>query len=78
MLDNPEPFRKAQRELDEVVGPSRLPGNEDRQNLPYFEALMAELMRKANVAPFALFHRNEEEAYIGGFRYVKLSKFFVF
>ena len=68
MLDNPEPFKKARIELDQVVGPSRLPNCDDRPNLPYFEALMAELMRRANVAPFALFHSNEEEGYISGFR----------
>ena len=68
MLNNPEPFKKAQIELDQVVGPSRLPNCDDRPNLPYFEALMAELMRRANVAPFALFHSNEEEGYISGFR----------
>ena len=30
MLDNPEPFKKAQIELDQVVGPSRLPNCDDR------------------------------------------------
>ena len=69
MLENPEPFKKAQVELNQVVGTSRLPEYSDRPNLPYFEALLAELMRKANVAPFAIFHINEEESYISGFRY---------
>ena len=69
ILDNPDPFKKAQNELDQVVGPSRLPSLDDRPNLPYFEALMAELMRRANVAPFAIFHENKEEAYISGYRY---------
>ena len=59
---------KARAEIDEVVGRSRLPTLEDRPNLPYFEALMAELTRRANVLPFAVFHSNEEDAHISGFR----------
>ena len=43
MLDNPEPFKKARIELDQVVGPSRLPNCDDRPNLPYFEALWQSL-----------------------------------
>lgn len=35
ILKNPEVLRKAQREVDEVVGPNRLPGFEDRDKLPY-------------------------------------------
>ena len=40
----------------------------DRPNLPYFEALMAELLRKADIAPFAIFHSCEEEGTIAGYR----------
>ena len=40
----------------------------DRPNLPYFEALMAELLRKADIAPFAIFHSCHEEGTIAGYR----------
>ena len=66
MLHDSRPFKKAQKELDGVVGRSRLPCLDDRPNLPYFEALMAELMRRANVAPFAVFHMTEKEGMIAG------------
>ena len=68
MLHFPGPFKKAQEELDRVVGRSRLPNWDDRLNLPYFEALMAEIMRRANVAPLAVFHTNEKEAQVAGYR----------
>ena len=68
MLNDPVPFQKAQKEIDEVVGRSRLPTWDDKPNLPYFEALLAELMRRANVAPFAVIHSNDEEGYISGFK----------
>ena len=56
MLHDPEPWKKARAELDEVVGRTRLPTLDDRPNLIYFEALISELMRRANVAPFAVLH----------------------
>ena len=64
MLHDPEPWKKARKELDEVVGRSRLPTLDDRPNLPYFEALISELMRRSNVAPFAVMHSNRVEARI--------------
>ncbi|GMT08710.1 hypothetical protein PFISCL1PPCAC_7 [Pristionchus fissidentatus] len=40
---------------------------ENRRNLPYLEALVAEVQRIANVAPFGLFHKNYEEATLDGY-----------
>ncbi|KAG1780024.1 cytochrome P450 [Suillus placidus] len=37
--------RKAQEEIDRVVGPDRLPTYEDRESLPYIEALICESLR---------------------------------
>ena len=68
MLHDPEPWKKARQELDTVVGRSRLPSLEDRTNLPYFEALMSELMRRSNVAPFAIFHSNHVAADLNQFK----------
>ena len=68
MLHDPEPWKKAQAELDEVVGRSRLPTLDDRPNLPYFEALISELMRRSNVAPFAVFHSNHQDAVINQYK----------
>ena len=45
MLKNPEAQRTAQLEIDRVVGVDRLPTFEDRENLPYIQALCEEILR---------------------------------
>ena len=47
----PEVQRRAQAELDVVVGRDRLPTFDDRPRLPYIEALCKELMRWQMVTP---------------------------
>lgn len=41
----PECMEKAQREIDEVVGSDRLPNFNDRDRLPYIEAIVQEVIR---------------------------------
>jgi len=53
MVLYPEVQRKAQVELDEVVGPDRLPTFDDRPSLPYIEATVRELLRWHIVTPLA-------------------------
>lgn len=45
MMLNPSIQRKAQEELDRVVGPHRLPVPEDEPDLPYLTAILREVMR---------------------------------
>ena len=45
MALHPNVARKAQEELDRVVGNERLPDFSDREKLPYISALMKELLR---------------------------------
>ena len=47
----PEAQRKAQAEIDAVVGPNRFPDFEDRPSLPYINALLKESARWNLVAP---------------------------
>jgi cytochrome P450 len=42
---HPEIQKKAQEELDRVVGHERLPGLKDCEDLPYIEAVCAECFR---------------------------------
>ena len=51
MTLHPEILKKAQEEIDQVVGPDRLPGFQDKDNLPYITALVKELLRWGTVAP---------------------------
>ena len=47
----PEVQKKAQAEIDAVVGPNRLPDFHDRPSLPYIDAAVKELTRWNLVAP---------------------------
>jgi cytochrome P450 len=47
----PQVQRRAQTELDAVIGRDRLPTFDDRPHLPYIEALCKELMRWHIVTP---------------------------
>lgn len=47
----PEAKKKAQAEIDKVVGTVRLPGFEDKDSLPYVEAFVREVFRWRPVAP---------------------------
>ena len=40
LLSNPDAIKKAQKELDEVVGSDRTPTLEDEPNLPYVRAIL--------------------------------------
>ena len=53
----PEAQRRAQEELDHVVGPDRLPDFSDRKRLPYLTALLKELLRWHVVTPISVPHR---------------------
>ena len=57
MVLNPRVQRKAQMELDRVVGRDRLPTFADEPSLPYVNAVLKELLRWHTVAPIALPHR---------------------
>ena len=45
MVVHPECMRKAQEELDRVVGSDRLPEYSDRASLPYIEGILQETLR---------------------------------
>jgi len=47
----PEVQKKAQMEIDTVIGNSRLPDFADRNSLPYTNAIVKEAMRWQPVAP---------------------------
>lgn len=49
-------IEKVQREIDAVVGRSRLPSLTDKGTLPYTEATIMEVQRMAVVVPLAIPH----------------------
>lgn len=51
MILHPEVMKKAQKEIDEVIGNDRLPTFADLDNLPYIDALRKEVHRWHAVGP---------------------------
>ena len=56
MVSYPEVQRKAQEELDRVIGPHRLPEFGDRESLPYIGLVCKELYRWRPVVPLGIAH----------------------
>lgn len=64
----PEVQKKAQEELDRVVGPDRLPAFADRPSLPYIDAIVKESNRWHSVTPMGVPHiAAEDDVYNGMF-----------
>jgi cytochrome P450 len=63
----PHVQRRAQAELDVVIGRDRLPTFDDRPRLPYIEALCKELMRWQMVTPIGLPHSSSKDDVYRGF-----------
>ncbi|KAJ6590626.1 cytochrome P450 [Mycena vulgaris] len=67
MVLHPEIQDKAQAEIDAVVGDKRLPNFDDRESLPYIDALYRELMRFHGPAPLGVPHSSSEDDVYNGF-----------
>ena len=63
----PEVQKNAQEEIDRVVGNDRLPTAKDRDNLPYLEATLKEVLRWHPVAPMGLPHTSTEDDLFEGY-----------
>ena len=63
----PEVQRRAQEEIDRVVGTDRLPGFEDRDNLPYVDAVVKEVLRWHPIGPMGLPHTSTEDGFYEGY-----------
>jgi cytochrome P450 len=50
----PEVQRKAQAEIDRVIGSSRLPDYSDQDELPYVDAVLKEVLRWHPVTPLGM------------------------
>jgi cytochrome P450 len=67
MVLYPEAQRKAQEEIDRVIGTDRLPLMRDRPRLPYVEALFKEVLRWHPIAPLGVPHRLTKEDIWNGY-----------
>ena len=66
MITHPAIQRKAQQEIDQVVGRDRLPKVTDKSNLPFTEAVTLEIQRIQTVIPLSVPHRAARDTYVEG------------
>ena len=62
---------KLHKELDEVIGPKRLPSLKDKHNLPYLEATIAEALRLRPAAPLGVPHKALVDTTLNGYNIPK-------
>lgn len=67
MILHPEVLKKAQAEIDAVVGPNRLPTFDDRPLLPYIEAVQKEVLRWRPIAPMGIPHSSIQDDIVNGY-----------
>jgi len=66
MIAHPDYQRRAQAELDAVVGRSRVPTFSDISGLPYIQAMVKEVLRWRPPLPFSLPHSTTEDDWYDG------------
>ena len=66
MIAFPEVQRKAQAEMDAIVGRDRLPTFADAPRLPYVQAIIKEILRYRPSLPFLIPHAATEEDWYEG------------
>ncbi|KAJ5677051.1 cytochrome P450 [Penicillium maclennaniae] len=66
MLFYPDELKKAQEEIDRVVGPDRLPQWDDEKALPYLRAMIKETLRWRPVNKYGMYHSSTEDDWYEG------------
>ncbi|TDL17085.1 cytochrome P450 [Rickenella mellea] len=67
MLHHPHIMKKAQEEIDRVIGDKRMPAFADEDQLPYLAALMKESLRWIPIAPSGVPHAVTKDDYFNGY-----------
>ncbi|KAG5836623.1 hypothetical protein ANANG_G00230340 [Anguilla anguilla] len=67
MLKYPHVQERIQKEIDEVVGSSRSPSVQDRQNMPYTDAVIHEVQRSMDLAPTSVPHKTMRDTEFKGY-----------
>ena len=67
MVTNPEAMKKAQEELDRVVGRGELPDFSHKDSLPYIDALVKEVLRWSPPVPLSGLKRATQDGVYRGY-----------
>lgn len=77
LLNHSDVLLKAQKEIDEYIGPDRLIDEADLAQLPYLRSIINETLRMYPPAPLLVPHESSEECLVGGFRIPRGTMLFV-
>jgi len=77
LIRNPERLKRAQAELEEVVGFNRMVEESDTDRLPYLRAVVKEVFRLHPAVPLLIPHRADNRCEIAGFVIPKHSRVLV-
>ncbi|KAH0938954.1 hypothetical protein HID58_006415 [Brassica napus] len=77
LISNPKLMKRAQQELDEVVGKEHIVEESHITRLPYILAIMKETLRLHPTIPLLVPHRPTETAVVGGYTVPKDTKVFI-
>uniref|UniRef100_A0A672U116 Uncharacterized protein n=1 Tax=Strigops habroptila TaxID=2489341 RepID=A0A672U116_STRHB len=58
---------RVQAEIDAVIGQARQPALQDRNNMPYTNAVIHEVQRKGNIIPFNVPRLTTKDTFVDGF-----------
>ena len=54
MLRYPKVYARVQKEIDDIIGNSRLPSMKDKLQMPYTEACLLEILRMGDIVPLSV------------------------
>jgi cytochrome P450 len=74
MVMYPEAQRRAQAQIDAVIGRGRLPEQSDRPSLPYLEAFCREVLRWHSVGPLGVMRTTMKDDWYAG-RFIPRGSF---
>ncbi|EOA15128.1 hypothetical protein CARUB_v10028503mg [Capsella rubella] len=77
LLQNPDIMKRAQQELDKVVGTYKVVEEYHISKLPYILAIMKETLRLHTIIPLLVPRRPSQTTVVGGFTIPKDSKIFI-
>ncbi|XP_041852024.1 cytochrome P450 2D14-like [Melanotaenia boesemani] len=67
LMNHPHIQERCQREIDQVLEGKDRPSFEDRNNMPYMQAVIHEIQRIANTAPLILIHCTTKDTELMGY-----------